>query len=229
MPMDRLSLMRCVELFQFPLERRLRKIKQDARKSLVKELPGDREDGGGDFYSEFWADAKEKVANDDFDLFRSTYERITKNKSKRRLYPILLNGFAKGWDTIRERLEIKGKFSVVRGITTEIEGSSKTDSVVVKNTLTIRTEDKRLHIIYPYFSKDVALGARHAGMAIAAMQEGFEKTAPDNIVIFDVLRGTVFFDKEADLPPGGSSVLIERYDAVMREWRTQRRLLSRGW
>lgn len=228
MPMDKLSLMRCIELFQLPLEHRLRKIKQDARKSLVKELPGDKDEGGGDFYSEFWKDAKEKVANDDFDIVRSTYERISKSKSKRRLYPILLNGFVRGWDSIRERLEIKGRISVIRGITTEIEGSSTTDSVVVKNTLSLRTEDKRLHIIYPYFSKDVALGIRHACMAIAAMQEGFEKKSPDNIVIFDVLRGTVFFDKESDLPPGGAAALIERYDGVMREWRTQRRLLAGG-
>lgn len=229
MPMDRISLMRCIELFQFPLERRLRKIKQDARKSLLKELPRDKDEGGGDFYSEFWADAKAKAANDDFDLFGSTHERILKNKSKRRLYPILLQGFVRGWDAIREKLEIRGKISVIRGITAEIEGSSEADSVIIKNTLTIRTEDKRLHIIYPYFSKDEALGVRHAGMAIAAMQDGFEKTNPDNIVIIDVLRGTVFFDKEADLPPGGASALIEKYDAVMREWRTQRRLLSRGW
>lgn len=227
MPMDRLSLMRCIELLQLPLDRRLRKIEQDARKSLVKELFGP-EDGGGDFYSEFWADAKQKAANDDFDIHQSTQDRIYKNKSKRRLYPILLRGFLQGWARIREHFGLDAKVEIVNGLTAELPSSAGSDRLIVKNNLSIRTNDKKLIVVYPYFSKNVSLGGRHAAMALAAMKAGFEKQKPQNVAIFDVLRGSVFFETEVKLPEDGASILIERYDAVMREWHTQRGLISKG-
>lgn len=228
MAMDRLSLSRFLELMQLPHARRLRMIERDARRAVyVEQFGKDADGGGGDFYGPFWADAKRSAVDDSFDLASATVERIASNKSRRRLYPVLLNGFESGWAVLRQARISGGVITLVSNLAVTLKGSEGEDRLRATNALSVQEAGTHLHITYPYFSKDVGLGTRHARLGLAVLKQGFASAKPKTVAILDVLRGNLFVGDEVIEDSSAREQVVERYDAVMREWRAQKRLHSR--
>lgn len=226
MTMDRLSLARFLELLQLPQPRRLKAIERDARRAVYGERFGKASDGG-DFYGPFWSDAKRSAVEREFCLASATSDRIARNKARRRLYPQLLIGFQQGWNSLRSSRITEAALELVSRLSVTIKGSEAEDHIHASNVLAVREPIGSLHITYPYFSKDVGLGERHARVGLRVLRQGFATAKPQSVAMLDVLRGNLFVDPGSEIESSARAELVDRYDAVMREWRAQKRLMLR--
>ena len=222
MAIDRLPLNKCLEILQRPRERRLALIERDAKRSVLKKQLGPT-DGGRDFYGPFWSDAKQSAVNHDFDLADATAARIGTSKQRRSLYPRLLSGFRSGWTSIRSRTHLVGPLKLVEGVSAKL---LERDGGLVRvgNLLVVRDSDGRLCLSYPYFCKDIALGARHARLGLAALQKATSTKWTLDTSIIDVLRGNVFSADGLTFTGDEYEQLGERYGLVLREWKVQRKI-----
>lgn len=227
MAMDRLSLCRCLEAMQMPLVRRQKLIERDARRAAIKEKLK-LSCTGQDFYGAFWSDAKKSAVNDDFDLRVATIERVARNRSRRNLYPRLLAGFEAGWTRLEELATFVGNLEPVGGIVARLKGRDENDVVDIGNLLAVKDRADRLHLVAPYFSKTTPLGQRHARIGIGTMSKEFARLTPSTVAILDVVRGQLFANDEVALDGSEEDVLLDRYDAMMREWRVQKRYYLRS-
>jgi hypothetical protein len=226
MPMERLPMNRCLAMIEFPLARRLKVIEREARRAYIKEKLAETE-GGRNFYTPFWSDAKRSLIDDQFDLKAATAERIAANRGRRNLYPRMLNGFLRGWTHLCDEKGISGPLKALKIPSVKICGENDNDTIRIDNFISIIDEKDRIHIIYPYLSKDVALGARCARIAIGIMIQEFEKVDAFSISVFDVIRGNLIANDEVMIDGSERDYLVERYGGMMREWRAQKRLLSK--
>jgi hypothetical protein len=222
MAIDRLPLGKLLELIQRPRASRLKIIERDARQSIIKEKLK-LNVGGRDFYGDFWADAKLSISKEDFDLNAAIAERIKANRSRRRLYPLLLNGFQRAWSSIRDATTVPVPARLAYGVTA---AALKNDdaSVSISNLLVIRGGDRFSSVTYPYFSKDFALGTRTARLGLSVLKHSFPDNDNAEFALMDVLRGNVFFASGAEFTGSEDDQLDERYQAILREWRVQRRI-----
>jgi hypothetical protein len=226
MTMDRLSLARFLELLQLPHARRLKVIERDARKAVFADRFGKSSDGG-DFYGPFWSDAKRSAVEREFSLAAATADRIARNKSRRRLYPQLLRGFEQGWRGLRTSRITAATLELVTRLSVTIKGSEEEDYIHASNVLAVKEPRGVLHIAYPYFSKDVGLGVRHAKVGVRVLRQGFARAKPESVAMLDVLRGNLFVGADGEVDTSARDELVDRYDAVMREWRAQKRIMLR--
>jgi hypothetical protein len=226
MPLNRFPLSKCLELAQMPLNRRLKFTKRDARRAIAKERL-DLKNGGMDFYDPFWSDAKSSVIDSEFDLDAATSDRISKNRYRRNLYPLLVRGFKTGWERSGFADRLVGSLKKIAGVMAKVKGEVDDDHIYIQNLLVVQDHAKHKHIIYPYFSKETVLGFRHARIGIGVMTNNFQRLEPHTIAIFDVLRGNLITNDEVRLDGGEQEALLDRYSDVMREWRVQKRLCGR--
>lgn len=221
MALNNVSLNKLLKILPRTLKRREAIIRDDARDAILKECKIATDDGG-DFYSAFWSDAKKFVlkGSDLKDLVR---ERIRNSKAKRRLYPLLLNGFFRWYAAHHEdgepskRAEIPNTFGRCSDLA---EGGE----VRVHNLLAWRERDGTGHLVYPYFDKEHALGPRAARLGRWAMKEALPDHSAEAMAILDVLRGQVYDNDNCQLIGDEEDILSERYGRILSEWETQKRL-----
>jgi len=224
MAVDRLQLSKLLDIVQRPRKSRIKFIERDAIRSVLKEKLGSPT-VGRDFYGDFWADAKLSIVKPDFDLATATADRIKANRSRRNLYPRLLAGFQRGWLTIRDHTQIIMPASLRHGVTAKvIKVEDATASVTVSNLLIVRGGGLTSSVTYPYFSKETRLGPRTARLGLALLKKYVPQNDNTEYAIMDVLRGTAFLASDVDFSGAEDDLISERYNAIVNEWRVQRRL-----
>jgi hypothetical protein len=222
MAFDNVSLNKLLKLLPCTLKKREAMIRKDARDAVLKERKAENDDGG-DFYAVFWSGAKKFVLKGD-NLRKLVREQIRKSKSKRRLYPVLLDGFFRWYGARHEdgdpaaRIEIAGTFGRCSTL-------AKSGAVRVHNLLAWKEPDGTRHIVYPYFDKDHALGPRAARLGRWAMVNALPDHDAENMAILDVLRGQVYDNDNCPLRGDEEEILSERYGRILNEWETQKRLV----
>jgi len=222
MALNNVSLNKLLKILPRTLRQREAMIRKDARDAVLKERKIDSDDGG-DFYGVFWSDAKKFVLKGASlkDLVR---ERIRKSKSKRRLYPILLEGFSRwyaahyGKGDAANRKEVTNAFGRCSNL-------AESGAVRVHNLLAWTEGDGTKHVVYPYFDKDHALGPRAARLGRWAMINALPDVDAKSMAILDVLRGEAYDNDNCPLLGDEQEVLSERYGRILNEWETQKRLL----
>lgn len=221
MALNNVSLNKLLKILPRTLKQREAIIRKDARDAVLKERKVDSDDGG-DFYGVFWSAAKKFVLKG-ADLKDLVQKHITKSKSTRRLYPILMDGFSRWYATHHgdsnpsTRKEIAGAFGRCSKL-------AESGAVRVHNLLAWTEREGTPHIVYPYFDKDHALGPRAARLGRWAMANAIPDLEANNMAILDVLRGKVYDNDNCPLLGDEEGVLSERYDRILREWEAQRRI-----
>lgn len=225
MALDNVALNGVLILLQSPLRDRLRIIRRDARRSVIKEKIGDGErDEAMDFYMPFWSDAKEAVFRD-ADLSDLVAHRILKSKGRRVLYNQLRRGFEAGWAAIRAELLDGSDIEQIYGVAGAWKEEELDSAVRIGNFLGIKEKSGKILLVYPYFCKDQALGPRASRLAVAAITRGLHPFAAHTIVILDVLRGTIFTSSDLAMSGYEEGEFSEAYGNYLREWRAQKRLV----
>ena len=196
-------------------------IRRDARDVVLKESKVEADDGG-DFYGAFWSDAKKFVLKG-LSLKQQVKARIAASKAKRKLYPVLLEGFSRWYGAYHgagdpaRRLELSGAFGRCSSL-------AEAGAVRVHNLLAWKEDDCR-HLVYGYFDKEYALTPRAARLGLWAMASALSDHRLSDMAILDVMRGQVYDNDNCPLAGNEEEILSERYQRILSEWETQKRLL----
>lgn len=179
----------------------------------------DREAGGGgggmNFYTPFWADAKNH-ARGMLNLRPATDARVAANNGRRNLYPALCDGFLLWWEDRRRRrnepfaiLEerILGEF--------EIEGHGV---IVVDNILGVRIGDAELRIVYPYFFDEPELATEMAAIGLWLMSRALPNHRVEDMRVLDVIRGVSYSVEDVIIQGGEEELLRGMYRYLLDRW-----------
>lgn len=176
-----------------------------------------RDSGGGDFHTAFWSDAK-LHARGEGNLSELTAARITSNKRKRRLYPLLTKGFLDWWN--ERRRWINEPFQVLeRSVHARYLIPQNGCTVKVENLFSVRMADGSFRLIYPYFSEHPDLEEEAARVGHWVMGKALPNYNAQGFRILDVLRAHSFRAEEH--PPQGDeeAIFLQRYTQLLNERR----------
>lgn len=197
------------------LETRL--LRADIRNDLRRghRAEGEGGDGGRDFYVPFWSDAKQHVRGFS-DLRTETAGRVEASAQRRRLYPMLSEGFLRWWEERRRRrnepftlLErpVRGR-AVIEGL----------GVIKVENNLSFQIGDDGLRIVYPYFCDEPELTVDAARMGLWLMSQALPDFRVEDMRILDVVRGISFSIEEAPLTGAEEAELRAHYRLLLTRW-----------
>ncbi len=179
-------------------------------------------EGGMDFYSPFWADAKSHVRGDS-NLRVQTPARVAASPQRQRLYPMLMDGFLSWWEERRRRRnepftmfdrQVRGR-CVLGGL----------GVVKVENNLAFQIGEGELRIVYPYFSDEPEITTDVARYGLWIMSQALPQFQIQDMRILDVIRGHSF--SIAECPQRGDEEvqirseyqrLIDRWNALRLEY-----------
>lgn len=176
-------------------------------------------EGGGDFHSAFWADAKGH-AEGRVNIRLATPARIAANKRRRRLYPELTTGFLTWWE---ERRRLRNEpFEIEQD---RLRGRlilEKLGTVRVENNLAFRIGGDSRRIVYPYFCEEPAMDDDVARIGLWAMSWALRDHSIDDMRILDVIRSRSFSTLECPQRGTEENEFRERYSDLLERWRILR-------
>ncbi|MCO6391518.1 hypothetical protein GTW25_10800 [Aliihoeflea aestuarii] len=179
--------------------------------------PASEDSGGGDFHTAFWSDAK-LHARGEGDLPALTTGRIMANSRKRRLYPLLTEGFLDWWNErrrwINEPFQVLSRSVKARHVIEQFGCTVK-----IENLFSVQMADGSFRLIYPYFSEHPELREEAARIGHWVMGQALPNYDPRGFRILDVLRAHSFRAEEH--PPRGNeeAVFLRRYAELLKERR----------
>ncbi|WP_083900719.1 hypothetical protein [Azospirillum sp. B4] len=217
MALDRIHLRKLLLILFLPANKRRSAIRRDVREENAR-AAGARS-SGGDFYGDFWADAKSHVFGLG-DLHTLVDARIAANARRRNLYPRLRDGFLLWWNERRRWTNepfhpgphLKAQFTFP-----EFEATVKVDRVLsVRDGLGVE------HAIYPYFAPEPILSAEAGRLGLWLLIQALPIVPADEIRILDVIQGQTFSIDRYPLH-GDEEVIFRRlYEQLLREWEALR-------
>ncbi|PYE88052.1 hypothetical protein [Phyllobacterium leguminum] len=197
-----------------------RDIREERNKQIARET-GERDEGGGDFYSPFWADVRSHVFGT-ADLHTTVRDRIGANGRRSSLYPQLRDGFLRWW-TERRRWTNE-PFRQGRHLRSHLDFTDLQARVKVDSVLSVRDANGVEHYIYPYFFPEPAITNESARLGLWVLTQAFNDVPPDEMRILDVIRGRTFsidrsplLGNEEEEFRGRYRRLIEERDALLSE------------
>jgi hypothetical protein len=214
MSIEKIGLSKLLKLFGADDALRKSLIREDLRREKA-ELDG-RDEGGGDFYVPFWADAKAYVASGR-DLHAATDARIADLKQRESLYPQLRDGFL-AW------VELSRRDTNVKLVPSEQTVHARSEFpdlhliLKVENVMAMDAESGRPRLIYPYFCKQHALSDKWGRVGLWLMAKAFRAFELDELEIVDVMRGTSVSGRRTALLGDEERLFTERYRLVHDEW-----------
>jgi hypothetical protein len=176
-------------------------------------------DEGGDFYGPFWADAKAHVFGTR-DLHEATTGRVADNRNRRRLYPLLRDGFLGWWNPYRRGTNEPFRLGPVQR--TRFEVLSLASTVKVDNILSIEDGLGGLHYVYPYFAEAPALGNEAAQLGLWLLGRALPDLPADRLRVLDVFRGQAFSIADTPLQGDEEERFQRMYAALIQERNTLR-------
>lgn len=192
------------------------------RMALKKDISEDRRresevSGGGDFHTAFWADAKLHARNEG-DLSVLTAARIVANSRKRRLYPLLEEGFLRWWN--ERRRWINEPFQVLdRSVRARYVVPHLGCVVKVENLFSVQMADGSYRLVYPYFSEHPELEGEAARIGHWVMGLALPNYDSRGFRILDVLRARSFRAEEHPTQGNEEAVFLRRYTQLLDERR----------
>ncbi len=210
-----IPLRKALQLFYAPNSLRRSILKEDIRLDRIKEIGGNRSQGG-DFYLPFWTDVKKHIAGT-ANLSEMTDNRIHSNKRFKRLYPLLKDG-------VLELLSAKLRWSneAVEIVPKSVHGDLKFEDiggvVRIRDALHARVRGEYTRVVYPYFSEEPALPEEGGRLALWAMQQALSEPDPNDVRVIDILRKTFFSPLVTPLNGDEEIVFRKKYMSVVTEW-----------
>lgn len=210
MSLKKVHLRKALKLLYLPNAKRTSSIRADLRADLAENSEG------GDFHVPFWADAKDHVAEIS-DLRESIEERIKANEGRKRLYPLLGDGFLSWWNEKRRWRNEPFKF-VPESVRAQLLIPELDLTVKVENLLALRMGDHSHRIIYPYFSEEPILNEEGSRIALALLQKALPDYGLSDLRVLDVLRGASRGASDTPLVGNEMEIFMRRYSVVLQEW-----------
>lgn len=213
MALSEVHLRKLLSLLFLPDNLQTSALRDDIRETIRKEA-GVKSDGGGDFHSPFWKDARDHAFNRK-DLADLVSSRIERNHRRARLYPELRKGFESWWNDKRRWTnepfrEIESPFGRI-----EFAGLG---TVIVRGLLAVRDANNVDHFVYPYFSENPKMTEASARLGLWALTKALPRLDQNELRILDVLRGEPFSLDRIALQGNEEQVLRDRYMRLVDRW-----------
>lgn len=196
-------------------ERQLTKmLRDDIRSEIARE--NNQDNGGGDFYTPFWRDAKDHVAGIS-DLRETTAARIEANRGRRNIYPSLCNGFLEWWenrrvwtneDLVFREVQAQGYLEIP-----ELEATVK-----VQNLMGMSIGSGAARLIYPFYYPAPILTERRAQLALWAVGEALDAHTLEEIRTLDIIRSTAFTEDRSPFDGNEEQEFLFQYRRILVHW-----------
>lgn len=194
-------------------------MRAEIRTELSKEA--NQGSGGGDFHVPFWADVKRFVAGD-ADLNAQSQSRVTKNRTRARLYPQLTDGFLQWWNEKRRWSNEPHQI-----ISERIHGLYLVPqfncTVKIENVLAIKVGETSHRIIYPYFPEDPRLVPEAARLGLWVLGQSLKPYSLAEMRILDVLRGTSYAAIDIAISGDEENTLVSKYGELLHIYASLRK------
>jgi hypothetical protein len=186
---------------------------------LRKEANGPGE-GGGDFHSPFWADAKAYASRGE-DLRQASAARIEANEGRARLYPQLTEGFLVWW--LERRRRRNEDFNIIEQ---NIRGRLELPGlgvVKIENNLAFEIGEDDRRVVYPYFCEIPEMEPQIARLGLWAMAEAMPQYAIEHMRVLDVIRGRSFSILDTPMSGAEADEFRQQYRLLLDRWHELRR------
>lgn len=213
MSLEKVQLRKLLRLFYATDARRRSILLSDIYSESMKDAGED--DGGGDFHSAFWADAKRHV-DGKVDLHSQTIMRVEKNERRKRLYPLLEAGFLNWWN--EKRRWRNEKFVSIQNINGRVVFPELPGLVKVENLLALRVEDQFTRIVYPYFAEAPILPDEGARLGLWIAKQAIPRFPLSDFRILDVLRSKSYGIIDVPLQGNEEQLFKSKYKSVLDDW-----------
>lgn len=212
MTIENIHLRKLLKLAFLESNQRRSALRADIREDIRREA-GDNE-GGGDFYTPFWADAKAHVF-DGADLNEMTDSRIAANARRQNLYPQLKDGFLHWWN--EKRRWTNTPFKPGRKLKAIFKFPEFDATVKVDNLLTVIDGDGEEYVVYSYFAPEPILSEEAARLALWLLTKSLPNVPPSEFRVLDILRGKTFSIDRHPLAGDEELEFRARYGRLIRE------------
>jgi hypothetical protein len=214
MSIKSIHLRKLLQLIYSEPRKRTSLLRADIRSEVAKEASLD--DGGGDFFIPFWADAKDHVSGL-LDLREQSKVRIEKNKGRARLYPLLTEGFLNVW-TEKARWRNERFEFVLENVSSVLTIDELGCAVKVANVVAVKIWDGAHRVVYPYFSEVPSLPLEGAQLGFWVLGQALSQFSPSEFRIVDILRSAYFRPEECALRGNEREILVRGYRSILLEW-----------
>jgi hypothetical protein len=220
MSITKINLRKLLRLFLADEKQQRALLREDIRNDRRRASALSGGSGGGDFYVQFWADVKAHAAGES-DIRDQTAIRIGAKSGRARLYPILRDAFLEMWN---ERMRFRNEpFEFVsESVKAQLVLDGLNATIKIENTAAIRTWDGSHRLMYPYFSERPALSEQGARLGFWALNEALPQYAIEDFRIIDFQRRAYFRPADVVMKGDEGTEFLQRYDALLREWRKLR-------
>ncbi|MHC2002861.1 hypothetical protein ACYQR9_20785 [Methylobacterium sp. CM6241] len=218
MPLQDISLRKLLKIGFSDASARRTALRTDIREEIAREAGDD--EGGGDFYAPFWADAKAHVFGT-LDLRQAVDERITANWRRTNLYRQLRDGFLQWWGDRRRLTNVPIQAGPVLRARFNVAGLAAT--VKVDSILSATDGAGTNRYIYPYFAPEPELDEDAARMGLWLLGQALPDAPLHEIRILDVIRGRTFSVQRTPLRGDEEQRFRQMYEALIHERAALRR------
>ena len=218
MSLQKVQLRKLLKLFYLDKKELVSALRKEIRSDINRSE--DDESGGGDFFGPFWGDAK-KFTSGQIDIRDATANRINRNRKRRRLYQLLLEGFLKWWN--EKRRWRNEPFTLADKSPSGLLQLKGTDLTIrVENILALNGGDNSKRAIYPYFSEDPALSKEAARIGLWVLGQSISDYAIEDIRILDILRSTSFSVDDCPFEGNEEELFVQNFHRIKNEWQKLR-------
>lgn len=211
MALERIHLRKLLKILFLDPNKQRSAILTDIREDRAREAGQDR--SGGDFYAPFWADAKDHVFALG-DLHDAVDQRIALNYRRRRLYPILRDGFLLWWN--ERRRWTNEPFQPGQPVKARFQFPRMAAIVKVNSILSVRDGLGAERFIYPYFFPEPVLSENAARLGLWLLPAALPTVPRNAIRILDVMRGKTFALDRNPLNGDEEAEFRRRYIRLLR-------------
>lgn len=212
MALERIHLRKLLKILFLSANARRSAIRADIREVNAKE--DGFEAPGGDFYGPFWSDAKGHALAH-ADLHQMVVMRISANRRRSRLYPLLRDGFLVWWN--ERRRWTNTPFGPGRPLRAYFNFPGVDAIVKVDNILSVKDGLGDEHFVYPYFAPEPILSEDAARLGLWLLIKALPAVPATEIRILDVIRGRTFSIDRTPLRGNEEGEFRRRYMELLRE------------
>lgn len=214
MSIKNVHLNKLLKAFYLPENKLTSLLRDDIRSEIAKK--NGLSTSGGEFYTPFWSDAKAHILGTN-DLATMTASRIAANDRRKRLYPLLRDGFLDWWQFRRRWSNQPFSFH-------EFAPKSKHEfeelgaTVKVENVVGLTIGDQSNRIIYPYFFEEPTVIDSMARLGLWLMSVALPEHHSEEMRILDIMRGKSYSSSDVSLTGNEESEFVFQYKRIIVRW-----------
>ncbi len=207
MTIEQINLYKLIQLMYLPEKKKISELK-----IIQRSLAAEDSDGGGDFYSPFWADIKTHLRGEG-SISTLTTQRITKSKRRERLYSLYLKGFL-SWEKNLLRQSNMPWHLQQRTVHANFDITGQ-GVIKANNAIELRS-GTLVKIVYAYFCEKPSLTQESIRVMLWALSRVLKEHPTAALEVFDIIRGVGYNIANTILVGDEEKIFRQRYEELRK-------------